>query len=126
MPCDKRRIGDEYRCARCRTRWDINDPEPPPCGAEMSAPVPPGAGYVTRTDAAGHAHVVRKTTLTDRFRALSKRLRDTAKDVPIPRSIMDDLDDMIEEVKLLDDERQRARANARGGEGANVTPLRRG
>jgi hypothetical protein len=38
---------------------------------------------------------------------------------------MDDLDDMIEEVKLLDDERQRARANARGA-GENVTPLRRG
>ncbi len=104
MQCDKRRIGDEYHCPRCRTRWDINDPEPPPCEAEQPKLV----------------------TLTDRLRTLSKRLRDVAKDAPVPRSIMDDLDDMIEEVKLLDDERQRARANARGGEGANITPFRGG
>ncbi len=102
--CSKRRMGDEYYCQRCRTRWDINDPEPPACDAEQQKPV----------------------TLTERLRALSKRLRDTAKDVPISRAITDDLDDMTEEVKLLDDERQRARANARGGAGENVTPLRRG
>ena len=102
--CDKRRIGDEFYCHRCRTRWDASDPEPPPCDAEQAKPI----------------------TLTERLRALSKRLRDTAADAPVPRSIMDDLDDMIEEVKLLADERRRAKSNAAGGTGANVTPLRRG
>lgn len=98
--CDKRRIADEYYCARCRTRWDINDPGPPPCDAEQAKPI----------------------TLTERLRVLSKRMRDAT----ILPSLVDDLDDMIEEVKLLDDERRRAKANAAGGTGENVTPLRRG
>lgn len=98
--CDKRRVADEYYCARCRIRWDVNDPEPPPCEAEQPAPA----------------------TLTDRLRALSKRIRD----VTILPSLANDLDDMIEEVKLLDDDRRRAKANAKGGSGQNVTPLRRG
>ena len=61
-------------------------------------------------------------TLTDRLRALSKRIRE----VTILPSLANDLDDMIEEVKLLDDDRRRAKANAKGGSGNNVTPLRRG
>lgn len=98
--CSKRRMGDEYYCQRCRTRWDINDPEPPACDAEQQKPV----------------------TLTERLRALSKRMRDAT----ILPSLVDDLDDMIEEVKLLDDDRRRAKANAKGGSGQNVTPLCRG
>lgn len=79
--CAKRRVGDEYHCLACRTRWDVNDPEPPVCQREIDKPP--------------------RITLTHRLRALSKRLRETAQDVPIRRSIMDDLDDMIEEVALL-------------------------
>lgn len=98
--CSKRRIGDEYYCAVCRTRWDVNDPEPPPCDAEQAKPV----------------------TLTERLRALSKQMRDAT----ILPSLVDDLDDMIEEVRLLDDARRQAKANAKGGSGENVIPLRRG
>ena len=98
--CSKRRMGDEYYCQRCRTRWDINDPEPPACDAEQQKPV----------------------TLTERLLALSKRMRDAT----ILPSLVGDLDDMIEEVKLLDDAQRRAKANAKGGSGENVTPFRRG
>lgn len=93
--CSKRRVGDEYYCQRCRTRWDISDPEPPACDAEQQTPI----------------------TLTERLRVLSRRMRDAT----ILPSLVDDLDDIIEEVKLLDDERRRARDS-----GANVTPFRRG
>ncbi len=98
MTCDKRRIGDEFHCPRCRTRWDTTDPEPPPCDAEQQKP----------------------TTLTERLRALSNRLRGASG----LSGYADDLDDMIEEVKLLDDERQRSKANVKGGSGANISPIR--
>ena len=78
--CAKRRVGDEYHCLACRTRWDVADPEPPACPRQVEQP---------------------RITLAHRLRALSKRLREVALDVPIQRSIMDDLDDMIEEVALL-------------------------
>lgn len=98
VTCEKRRYGDEYHCGRCRTRWDVSDPEPPACEAEQAKPI----------------------TLTERLRALSKRMRDAT----ILPSLVDDLDDMIEEVKLLDDERQRSKANVKGGSGANISPIR--
>lgn len=28
---DVRRYSDEMYCTHCRLRWDVNDPEPPPC-----------------------------------------------------------------------------------------------
>lgn len=98
MTCEKRRYGDEWHCGRCRTRWDVNDPEPPSCEAEQSKPV----------------------TLTERLRVLSKRMRDAT----ILPSLVDDLEDMIEEVKILDDARRQVRANAKGGSGDNITPIR--
>lgn len=30
--CRKRREGDEWAC-ECGLRWDVNDPDPPVCGA---------------------------------------------------------------------------------------------
>lgn len=111
VTCEKRRYGDEYHCGRCRTRWDVNDPEPPACEAEQSKPV----------------------TLTERLRVLHKALRAL---VPSLQSAgvhaaageldyhASSLEDMIEEVKLLDDERQRSKANVKGGSGANISPIR--
>lgn len=98
VTCEKRRIGDEFYCARCRTRWGTSDPEPPACDAEQQQPI----------------------TLTERLRALSTRMRAAT----ILPSLVDDLDDMIEEVKLLDDARRQAKANVIGGAGPNVTPIR--
>ena len=111
MTCEKRRYGDEWHCGRCRTRWDVNDPEPPSCEAEQSKPV----------------------TLTERLRVLHKALRAL---VPTLQSAgvhaaageldyhASSLEDMIEEVKILDDARRQVRANAKGGSGDNITPIR--
>jgi hypothetical protein len=30
--CSARRMGDQMHCVACRLVWDMNDPEPPPCG----------------------------------------------------------------------------------------------
>ena len=31
MACRAVRYSDEMHCAGCGLRWDVNDPEPPPC-----------------------------------------------------------------------------------------------
>jgi hypothetical protein len=31
MTCEAIQYSDEMACARCRLRWDTNDPEPPSC-----------------------------------------------------------------------------------------------
>lgn len=101
MTCAKRRYGDEWHCGRCRTRWDVSDTEPPICEAEQAAAPAP-------------------VTLTERLRKLLVRLEEEG----VMLSIRQDLDDMIEEVKLLDDERRRSKANIKGGAGTNISPLR--
>jgi hypothetical protein len=35
-PCAIRREQDQYACAKCRLRWDVNDPEPPLCGLRVA------------------------------------------------------------------------------------------
>ena len=34
MTCDAHQQSDEMWCARCNLRWDVNDPDPPPCRPE--------------------------------------------------------------------------------------------
>lgn len=36
MTCQARRYSDEMHCAKCRLRWDVNDPEPPLCGIKVA------------------------------------------------------------------------------------------
>lgn len=37
MSCAARRQNDQMACAPCGVTWDIDDPEPPPCGLECLA-----------------------------------------------------------------------------------------
>lgn len=96
MSCNKRRIGDEYHCPTCRTRWDTNDPEPPACDAEQSRPI----------------------TLTERLRALNNRMRQAT----VLPSLCNDLEDLIEEVALIEQAAKRSKATT--GSGPNVVPIR--
>lgn len=34
--CQARREQDQYACARCRLRWDVDDPDPPLCGQKVA------------------------------------------------------------------------------------------
>lgn len=34
MSCRAYRVSDQMMCPHCRLVWDINDPEPPPCGKD--------------------------------------------------------------------------------------------
>jgi hypothetical protein len=38
--CQAVQQSDEMFCARCRLRWDVNDPNEPPCRAEPEAEKP--------------------------------------------------------------------------------------
>lgn len=33
VPCKARQYSDQMVCAECNLAWDVNDLEPPPCGA---------------------------------------------------------------------------------------------
>ena len=37
MTCQARQINDEIQCGACGLQWDVNDPEPPPCGRSVEA-----------------------------------------------------------------------------------------
>ena len=45
--CQARQYSDEMHCARCRLRWDVNDPSPPACQPHVltvpSVPLAPRA-----------------------------------------------------------------------------------
>lgn len=51
-PCQAARQSDEMVCAKCRLRWDVNDPEPPLCGQhvatrDLSERLENSVGYVS-------------------------------------------------------------------------------
>ena len=37
MSCQAIRQGDQMQCGSCGVQWDINDPDPPPCGRSVGA-----------------------------------------------------------------------------------------
>jgi hypothetical protein len=39
--CNARQLSDEMACLSCRLRWDVNDPEPPPCKPIPADPMQP-------------------------------------------------------------------------------------
>lgn len=63
--CGAYQASDMMYCPRCKLAWDVNDPEPPPCGGEPNVtPLDTAPEYVGADLAAGPDRTVFTFTRT--------------------------------------------------------------